>query len=904
MRKGLVAESAVRGGLAAQAEARRRGEDRRLGGILLERGHIDQKALVAAILEVRQALDVGEEARDGAETVVPALGEMLISEGTVSEAQVQEALAVQEALREQGLYLRLGDVLVERGWVDRSLVEDRANRQERWPAEKTQPNLPRPLERVQALDPEDRKFALLAVGREMISRLQLHDACGIHAVYRDRGIEKRLYEVIEELKYLTPEDTAGLLEAVEKEVPVRPRRTGVKVRGTRIGDLALERKLVDPESLEKALDLQKALARRHFQRPIGSLLVEMGALSERDLDRLLALQQKRSGKETVVDEDSLRSRRQAWVGVVAIAVVLACAFAARSLYVSSPPGGLGPGIRSVETGPQPPAAEAREAFEREMARRGLVRHEERWVDPAEKRRLVEAAREDRYRSEGLVPYRGRWMRREDLAGILARETGERLGLVEVAGEWYTPEEAAALRGDRSAPPREPTGVVRTYADGGDRLSVEVAVESTPSGERIHFRGECAFPDRTMVRVLLLSRRDRLDQKIALSEQGRFQGVFDPSTRPWFPGRYALRVEVDEGESGLAADVPYEVRPAEAAEAFLEIRDEIESSLGLLRSLVARSHRAGLLPETERPAELDDLALAMVDAVAVPAADLRWLAAPCREARRRLRSLPGSPWLDPEGDLDALEEELDRVEVDLWSEVAVAAGGAEECRQLAGALAEEARSLAPDPEGPLTASSRTCWLLAEELAGRHREFEAAVADGRAPSPEFAGPWLGRLRGLYARCARLARDPQVRAVAEAAGRLAAAWAAPDATSREDLARQVSAISAAQADARSLAGVIDDERDRVRDLLQELAGHGADEPEAWQAWSDDWTARVLRALEGAAPIARAPSAAEPGAKILQAYSLLLELQEAHAAVRSGHPPAEPIADTEKRLLALLDG
>ncbi len=905
VRRGLVPESAVRGCLAAQADARRRGEERRLGGILLERGHLDPKALVAAILDVRAAILAGEEGpEDLSAAIVPALGEMLIAEGAIDEGQVREALAIQEALQEQGIRLRLGDVLVERGWVERAVVEAKATGQERSAGGEAQPRLPSPLGRVQALDPEDRRFANLALGRELVSRLQLHDACDIQAVYRKWSIEKRLYELLEELKYLNAEDSARLFQEIESEVPVRPRRLAVKARGKRIGEVALSMGLVEPAALDAALDLQRALAKRKFQRPLGSLLVEMGALSEGDLDRVLASGPQGDGKDAPVGEDVLRDRRHAWIGAGVLGVVLLGALAAFELREGPVPT-RDAGLRTALAERPPTPRASRQDYERDMSGRGLVPRNGGWVTAGEARRIDEEEVADRRRAEGRVLHEGRWVLLHDLRHELQRKQAERLGLIEVDGEWYTPEEVRTLRGGDAPGTALTNSTVRPLAEAGGRLALQVAVEPVSGGERIHFHGRAEnFPERTIVRVLLLARQEppgrRLIEQRALCERGTFQGVLEPSGPPYFPDRYRLRVEADEIDGGIGAEVPADRRAAEAAEAFLGVREEVESSLSLLRSLLARSRRIETVPADRRPVELDRLAESMVDAALSPSADARYRGAPCREARLRVRSLPGSPWLDPERDLDALESELDRIQADLWTGAALFGEGLEGCRRLAATLASDARRVGAGAS-PDRSRAASAWFLAEELAGHSRDLQAAIDGGEAESRGFAGPWLGRLRALLGRCER-SGDPLARAVADAIGSLAMVWSEPDAASREDLDRELAAIAADQADPRVLEVVLDAERARIRDLLAELADHAADEPEEWAAWSDDWTARVLRSLEDAAPTARSPGSAGPGTGILQAGSLLLEAREARVSVRAGGSP-EAVQPLEDRIRGLLD-
>jgi hypothetical protein len=121
--RGLIDEAQLEKALAAQ-----RREGRTLGEILVERGWVTPFGLATALasqhgLKLSQAGgdadggEVGISAPDEAEGGWKPLGRLLVERGLLSEVQLKQALAEQH---ESGN--RLGEILVGRGWVSPSAV--------------------------------------------------------------------------------------------------------------------------------------------------------------------------------------------------------------------------------------------------------------------------------------------------------------------------------------------------------------------------------------------------------------------------------------------------------------------------------------------------------------------------------------------------------------------------------------------------------------------------------------------------------------------------------------------------------------------------------------------------------------------------------------------------------------
>ncbi|MBI4614595.1 MAG: hypothetical protein HY720_13375 [Planctomycetes bacterium] len=984
---GLVPEAAAAQCLALQEERALAGDEQPIGKILYEKGYLTNQSLVANILAIAKAIRTIGTEEEPAPVVIPKLEKVLIQNGLVTQEQVLEALAIQDVLRSQGLDMKLPDILIERGWADKKSIDaarairtrlrettqmflSPTRRQALPPEEPEVPATPEELTLatgpqstsrrllLPGADPEDRVFAAIALSTEMVGRLQIQDAHSIQTVYARHKVAKRLYEVLEELKYLSREQTGIVHQEQEKRMAISTRRERVEVlstaKGPRIGELALERGLITEKALETALSIQKELARSRLQRPVGAILVELGAIAKADLARLLSLQTRRVEREAggrpgePVDLAPVRSRRQALIAsAAAVAIVLGVGlFAILAGEEEKPSEGLNPPAVAREDDPEA----TRAAFDEAMERKGLVRHGERWVAPGEKRRLEEVEWANRQMREGRVYRNGRWLSGSELETELASEAAERLGLVYAGGEWLTREEYEAMKDggrpvlipDGDSGEGEPSSADSpTWQDAGGALRLGAVAERAGEGEKVRVGGAGGLPDGTVVRVVLLSALGPVASRHTFFENGEFFAEIGPFPRRFFPGTYRVRAEIEaagqpaevsERIGGaferIAKETSFEHRPEERAAQVERAREEIESAVEILRYLAgegrrlleeeARAARTSAGPDPALEKEIVALADRMAETISAPDADLAAIETPFREARRTLRELLGAPWLDSPASMERFEEELDRILVFLAREgFALEPNLSPEVAQ-AGVLAELARERAavpPDDSTPSTAAGRAIFLLAGALALRHRELREIQAADLPSFKSFSGEWLANLRAHQLAASRLPPHPDALAIHRALAALASSWLArtirlgfaegrPEEKIEETATREVELLSTRLAGQEAAARLVEDEAALAGALLAELRKTVAENPaEAdWQGWSGDWTSRVLARLSLASRLASGERAPERASEVLRALALLLQLHEAHESSRSGGEPATPAAELEARIAELL--
>lgn len=108
----LVSESQLADGLAAQAERHAAGSPISLGDLLLEQGVISSQDLALALM--LQQLD---RVQDGPISATARVGELLVHAGVISASQCASALLAQMQLREDGIEIPLGQLLIAQGLV-------------------------------------------------------------------------------------------------------------------------------------------------------------------------------------------------------------------------------------------------------------------------------------------------------------------------------------------------------------------------------------------------------------------------------------------------------------------------------------------------------------------------------------------------------------------------------------------------------------------------------------------------------------------------------------------------------------------------------------------------------------------------------------------------------------------
>ncbi len=836
--RGLLSREAVRDCLEEAVRRERRGEEAPIGRLLHERGHLSTATLVRSALLLAGPAAPDADGRGG--RVLPRIVRVLLAEGRLGEGDAFQALAVQDSLQAQGIAIRIEEVLVHQGLVDAATLAEGERRPVGAPppaGEAVGSSLPDDAALLAGADREDRLFAKLAIALERVGRIQVRHAFAVQSIYARHRLSKRLYEILEELRWLTSEETEQirLVQARRMEIAPRPERVE---RPTRLDPARLSIEThVSPRALAAARALQSELAGSGLERPLATIALELGGISPRGLARL----ERRAVAATGVRRVRDRAPAIAAASVAAFAIALIAA---------------GPWTSRIE--PVPVVTVARQGPDEdggrvagEMARRAPAR--DRQVEPVE--------------ASPMVVLGGEWV--EPAAAL----DGSRQGPEQGGSDWVA---AVVWSGPMRpiAPPEVPV------EDAKDWMALQATHEIGPRGARVRIAGAADLPDGTVVAVEVLVRATVVLRTHAALENGAFEHCFD-QLRPLFPGTWMARVEIDgagqpdqvtrrigAGSRRFAREVEFEVEPAQARPERARAREEIESSLAIARSF-ARALRASPSPAAAVP---------IVAALRLPSVRDGALGRPFASARKRLDALAGMPCPEDAAAVGRLESELDRVEAVLWREELEleGSGAGFELVRLVEDEAREDRTTAVAP-----ARETDLWLLARTIERRAAELGAAQERARqdqgATWMPFASKWLPRLRLLSLSVQRLAGSnatAELEAAIAALGRLWCSATADLGLAPADRDGEGRVLEARRSEAAALvAGVVRDLGSaaiarRILDRSFESAGALLAESRQANAGAG-WTSRLADARGDARRIAAADPTSERARALVEALA-----------------------------------
>lgn len=197
------------------------------------------------------------------------LGDMLMDRRIITVAQLEEAVAEQQATGR-----KLGEILCERGLVS-----------------------PEDLERL--LDAQ-RSMGSMAAGRSrlgdmlmdrrLVTALQLDEA-----VRRQKESGKRLGEILREMNLVTEEQLERILR-IQGDTGTASEGSGSTAGSkVRLGDILLDQKLVTAIQLDNAVEEQHRSGKK-----LGEILCEMGMVSKKALQQALDMQHNRTAEKVGV----------------------------------------------------------------------------------------------------------------------------------------------------------------------------------------------------------------------------------------------------------------------------------------------------------------------------------------------------------------------------------------------------------------------------------------------------------------------------------------------------------------------------------------------------------------------------------------------------------------------------
>ena len=224
-------------------------------------------------------------------------GEIVLRNALVTPEQLDEALGLQKQAREIGITLKLGEVLLQKGWIDTRTLEALLKIQQRRIAGVSDPH----TFRRKGLTPkEDQALGHIAVDNGLISAEKLAQVLELQRKAKELGFERRLGEILVE-EGAVPADTLEALLQVQKK---KVHETGVvTMQLKRIsaqedlapsdllwGQVAVHHGFVTEEVLEQAVEVQRVSNGMGVHMSLGEILVDQGHLKPENLAYIADIQ--------------------------------------------------------------------------------------------------------------------------------------------------------------------------------------------------------------------------------------------------------------------------------------------------------------------------------------------------------------------------------------------------------------------------------------------------------------------------------------------------------------------------------------------------------------------------------------------------------------------------------------
>ncbi len=290
LRNRLIARDQLEEALDLQKQVQGFGARMKLGEILLQRGWIDTRTL-DALLRVQGRLHEGlahplalrrkglTPKEDG------SIGELAVRNGLIPEEKLAFALRMQERLRSMGFDRRIGEILVHECGLRVEDVENLLQIQKQIGGREDEPTqrLRRAAERKD-LAPADLLFGQIAVEHGFVTEPVVEQALEVQRLARDLEVDLSLGEILWEQKHLTDECVAQIahIQNVKRETFFQISMTRVlarKVDDHSVGDLLVERGVLDPWQVRECLETQAKLGQFGISRPLGEVLLDKGYVS-------------------------------------------------------------------------------------------------------------------------------------------------------------------------------------------------------------------------------------------------------------------------------------------------------------------------------------------------------------------------------------------------------------------------------------------------------------------------------------------------------------------------------------------------------------------------------------------------------------------------------------------------
>ena len=229
------------------------------------------------------------------------IGRILLRNELVTPEQLRECAELQKRVKEVGGAILLGEVLIQKGFIDESTLTGALAVQREKLA---QAFAPHPL-RGKGLTPEaDNSIGKIALQNGLIVQEQLDEALAIQEKVRALGVEKRLGEILVDRGHMSHEALEGLLR-VQARRKKRATEAELAAIGVQPGPTAEERAIdgvpepfllsilretgaIPPAILEECRQLQRKLSSMSVSKGIGAILLSKGYMSTDVARRIVA----------------------------------------------------------------------------------------------------------------------------------------------------------------------------------------------------------------------------------------------------------------------------------------------------------------------------------------------------------------------------------------------------------------------------------------------------------------------------------------------------------------------------------------------------------------------------------------------------------------------------------------
>ncbi len=272
------------------------------------------------------------------------LGKVAVFNDLLAQEQVDECLAIQADLAKRGYPLFLGRLLIQKHYLDRVSIAAivKAIAAERGVASidvDTRINL------LKLTEEEHRVLLTRARQGKLLTVEQVDQAYDIQIALERHGIDEQLGEILVAKSFLSREVIEDILAGIQaareefraaatedlppwtepgqatpteppaptatQEAPAAEHTTTTTTRRILFGELAIEKKLITADQLDKALAAQARMRELGVQRRLGEVLIARKQMRPPDVRRILSLQKERYGRISHQDASKTQARSPA-----------------------------------------------------------------------------------------------------------------------------------------------------------------------------------------------------------------------------------------------------------------------------------------------------------------------------------------------------------------------------------------------------------------------------------------------------------------------------------------------------------------------------------------------------------------------------------------------------------------